>query len=87
MSEDDAARLMNYARRERPELLSKTVKEKPKPWFLKGMGNPVIMGALAVTATKLLGRQNRRRLTFLKALYSLSRSVQKYKTPYSCTSF
>jgi len=30
-SEEDAARVMNYARRERPELLSKTVEEKP--WF------------------------------------------------------
>jgi hypothetical protein len=55
MSEDDAARLMNYTRRERPELLTKTVEEKP--WFLKAMGNPVIMGALAVAATKLLGSQ------------------------------
>jgi len=42
MSEEDAARVMNYARRERPELLSKTVEEKP--WFLKAMGNPVITG-------------------------------------------
>jgi hypothetical protein len=55
MSEEDAARVMNYARRERPELLSKTVEEKP--WFLKAMGNPVIMGALAIAATKLLGSQ------------------------------
>jgi hypothetical protein len=55
MSEEDAARVMNYARRERPELLSKTIEEKP--WFLKAMGNPVIMGALAIAATKLLGGQ------------------------------
>ena len=54
MSEEDAARVMNYARRERPELLSKTVEEKP--WFLKAMGNPVIMGALAIAATKLFIR-------------------------------
>ena len=44
MSEDDAARLMNYARNEHPEALKKTVEEKP--WFVKAMGNPVIMGAL-----------------------------------------
>src|SRR5215213_4783165 len=39
MSEDDAARVMNYARRERPEALQQVVKEKP--WFVEAMGNPV----------------------------------------------
>lgn len=52
MSADDAARLMNYARTEQPEVLKKTVEEKP--WFVKAMGNPVIMGALAVAAAKML---------------------------------
>jgi hypothetical protein len=51
MSADDAARLMNYARTERPELLQKTAQEKP--WFVKAMGNPVIMGVLAIAAAKL----------------------------------
>jgi hypothetical protein len=55
MSQDDAARLMNYARREQPGLLSKTVEEKP--WFVKAMGNPVIMGALTIAAAKLLSSQ------------------------------
>ena len=57
MSADDAARLMNYARTEKPEALKKTVEEKP--WFLKAMGNPVIMGVLAVAAAKLIGSQKR----------------------------
>ena len=55
MSADDAARLMNYARTEQPEVLKKTVEEKP--WFVKAMGNPVVMGALAVAAAKMLGGQ------------------------------
>jgi hypothetical protein len=57
MSADDATRLMNYARTEQPEVLKKTVEEKP--WFLKAMGNPVIMGVLAVAAAKLIGSQKR----------------------------
>ena len=58
MSADDAARLMNYARTEQPEALKKTVQEKP--WFVKAMGNPVIMGALAIAATKMLAGQKRK---------------------------
>jgi hypothetical protein len=42
-------------RQERPELLTKTVEEKP--WFIKAMGNPIVMGALAMTATKLLSKR------------------------------
>jgi hypothetical protein len=57
MSADDAARLMNYARTEQPEALKKTVQEKP--WFVKAMGNPVIMGVLAVAAAKMIGGQKR----------------------------
>jgi hypothetical protein len=55
MNQDDAARLMNYARSERPEVLQKTVEEKP--WFVKAMGNPVVMGALTIAAAKLLSSQ------------------------------
>jgi len=55
MSADDAARLMNYARTERPEVLQKTVQEKP--WFVKAMGNPVVMGVLAIAAAKLASGQ------------------------------
>jgi hypothetical protein len=57
MSADDAARLMNYARTEKPEVLKTTVEEKP--WFVKAMGNPVIMGALAIAATKMIRSQKR----------------------------
>jgi hypothetical protein len=58
MSEQDAARVMNYARRERPEALQKVVEEKP--WFVKAMGNPVVLGALTMAAAKLLQSQRRR---------------------------
>ena len=57
MSEDDGARVMDYARREHPEALQKVVEEKP--WFVKAMGNPVILGTLAMAAAKLV--QSRRR--------------------------
>ena len=58
MSEEDAARVMNYARRERPEALQKVVEEKP--WFVKAMGNPVVLGALTMAAAKLLQNQRRK---------------------------
>ena len=57
MNADDAARLMNYARTQQPEVLKKAVEEKP--WFVKAMGNPVIMGALAIAAAKMIGSQKR----------------------------
>lgn len=57
MSEDDAAKVINYARKENPEVLRQTVQEKP--WFVKAMGNPIVMGALTMAAAKLLS--NRRR--------------------------
>ena len=55
MSEDDAAKLMNYARKEQPNALRQTVAEKP--WFVKAMGNPIVMGALTMAATRLLSRR------------------------------
>lgn len=57
MSEEDAAKLMNYARKENPDALRQTVQEKP--WFVKAMGNPIVMGALTMAAAKMLS--NRRR--------------------------
>ena len=57
MSEDDAAKLMNYARKENPEALRQAVQEKP--WFVKAMGNPIVLGALTMAAAKMLN--NRRR--------------------------
>jgi hypothetical protein len=58
MSEDDAARVLNYARKERPEALRQTVEEKP--WFVKALGNPVVMGALTMAAAKMVSNQRRK---------------------------
>ncbi len=52
MSNDDAAKVMNYARTEHPELIRQTVEEKP--WFVKALGNPMVMSALTMAAAKLL---------------------------------
>ena len=57
MTQDDAAKVINYARKENPDALQQTVQEKP--WFLKALGNPIVMGALAVAAAKLLNSQRR----------------------------
>lgn len=57
MSDEEGARLMNYARREQPQAMQKVVEEKP--WFVKAMGNPVVMGALTMAAAKLLQSQRR----------------------------
>jgi hypothetical protein len=55
MSGDDAAKVMDYARKQNPEALRQAVQEKP--WFVKAMGNPVVMGALTMAATRLLSRR------------------------------
>ena len=52
MTQDDATRVIDYARKENPDALRQTVQEKP--WFVKAMGNPVVMGAVTLAAAKLL---------------------------------
>ncbi|HEX8679255.1 MAG TPA: hypothetical protein VF683_04820, partial [Chthoniobacterales bacterium] len=55
MNEDDATKLMNYARKEQPDALRQTVAQKP--WFVKAMGNPIVIGALTMAASRLLSRK------------------------------
>ena len=57
MTGDDATRVMDYARKENPEALRQTIQEKP--WFVKALGNPVVMGALTLAAAKLLSNRNK----------------------------
>jgi len=57
MSSEDAAKVMDYARKEQPQALQQAVAQKP--WFLKAMGNPIVMGALGMAAAKLLSGQRR----------------------------
>src|SRR4051812_43471944 len=52
MSNEDATKMMNYARKENPDALRQTVEEKP--WFVKALGNPVVIGALTMAASRLL---------------------------------
>jgi hypothetical protein len=55
MSNDDAAKVMNYARTEHPELMRQTVAEQP--WFVKALGNPMVVSALTMAAGKLLSNR------------------------------
>jgi len=52
MSNEDAAKVVNYARTEHPEILRQTVQEKP--WFVKALGNPIVLGALTMAATRMI---------------------------------
>ena len=52
MSSNDFGKVFNYARRENPEAVQQTVQQQPG--FMKALGNPVVMGALAMLATKML---------------------------------
>jgi hypothetical protein len=52
---DEYARLANYARRQHPDIMEEQVREQP--WFVKAMGNPIVMGALGMIAAKLIGRR------------------------------
>ncbi len=54
MEPEDYARVANYARRQHPDVMEEQVREQP--WFLKAMGNPIVMGALGVIAAKMLRR-------------------------------
>ena len=57
MDENDYARLANYTRRQHPEVMRQAVQEKP--WFVKAMGNPVLMGALTMAAAHMLNKRKR----------------------------
>jgi hypothetical protein len=54
MNSADYASLANYARTNHPEVMQDHVKSQP--WLLKAMGNPIVLGALGLVATKLLRR-------------------------------
>lgn len=58
MSDDDAASVIDYARRNDPDALRRTVEEKP--WFVKALGNPIVMGALTAAAAKIMSDRSRR---------------------------
>jgi len=49
------ANLANVVRQQHPEAMQDVVRNHP--WFIKAMGNPVVMGALGVAASRII--QNR----------------------------
>jgi len=55
MGPDEYARVANYARRQHPDVMEEQVRSQP--WFVKAMGNPIVMGALGMVAAKMLGRR------------------------------
>jgi hypothetical protein len=46
------AQLANATRQQQPEALHEVVRQQP--WFVKAMGNPVVMGALGVVASRMV---------------------------------
>lgn len=52
---NDFGRILNYARRENPQVVQQAVQQQPG--FMKLLGNPIVMGALAMLATKVLKSQ------------------------------
>ncbi len=52
MSADDYARVANYARTQHPDVMQQTVAQQP--WFVKAMGNPIVMGALGMIASRMM---------------------------------
>lgn len=54
MGATDYSRLANFARLNHPEAMQDHVQSQP--WLLKAMGNPFVLGALGMVATKMLHR-------------------------------
>lgn len=52
MSADDYARVANYTRAQHPDVMQQTVAQQP--WLMKAMGNPIVMGALGLIASKMM---------------------------------
>jgi hypothetical protein len=46
------AQLANYARQRHPDAMQDVVREQP--WLVKAMGNPVLMGALGMVASRMI---------------------------------
>ncbi len=52
MSADDYAKVANYTRSQHPDVMQQAVAQQP--WFMKAMGNPIVMGALGLIASKMM---------------------------------
>jgi len=54
---DDYARIANYARHEKPEAMKAVIREKP--FWLRALGHPILMGALAMVASRMVRNRMR----------------------------
>ena len=52
LSPNQYAQLADYARQQHPEAMQEVVRDQP--WFVKALGHPVMMGSLAMVASKML---------------------------------
>lgn len=57
MGPSEYAQLMNYTRRQHPDVLRDQVREQPA--LVKALGNPVIMGILGVVASRMIRKRTR----------------------------
>ena len=57
MGPNDYARIADYARTQHPDVMRRQVSEQP--WMVKAMGNPIVMGALGVVASRMLKKRMR----------------------------
>ena len=57
MSSQQYAQLANYTRQRHPDALQDVVREQP--WIVKAMGNPVLMGALGMVASRMIKNRTR----------------------------
>jgi hypothetical protein len=52
MTPDEYARAAGYLRQRHPDAMQEVVREQP--WLVKAMGNPVLMGALGMVASRMI---------------------------------
>ena len=57
MNGSEFARLADFTRRNHPDAMRETVQKQP--WFVKAMGNPIVMGALGVVAANMMRKKMR----------------------------
>ena len=57
MDPDQYARVANYTRQRHPDAMQEVVREQP--WFMKAMGNPVVMGVLGMVASRMISNRMR----------------------------
>jgi hypothetical protein len=55
MTPDQYARAASYVRQRHPEAMEEVVREQP--WLVKAMGNPILMGALGMVASRMIRKR------------------------------